>query len=99
MHAARVGTTAWALLAQVIAAFFGGMVAGRLAQTYDRGHAGIHGLVAWALTSVVGLWATVWVITTLTAGTDRTADAVDPAMAPSVLSTMSRRSSSDASRI
>lgn len=65
MHTARVATTVWSLVAQVIAAFFGGMVAGKLAQTYDRTLAGLHGLVTWALTSVAGLWATVWVITML----------------------------------
>src|ERR1051325_5786284 len=36
MHTAGVATTVWTLVAQLIAAFFGGMVAGRLAQTYDR---------------------------------------------------------------
>ena len=84
MHAARLGTTAWALIAQVIAAFFGGMVAGKLAQTYDRRHAGIHGLVAWALTSVVGLWATIWVITKLTVGADFAGGMTDTSTAPSV---------------
>ena len=72
MHAAGVATTVWTLVAQVIAAFFGGLVAGRLAQTYDRKLAGMHGLVMWALTSVVGLWAMIWVITTITAGVQRT---------------------------
>ena len=71
MHTAGVATTVWTLVAQLIAAFFGGMVAGRLAQTYDRKLAGMHGLVMWALTSVVGLWAMIWVITTITAGVQR----------------------------
>jgi hypothetical protein len=84
MHAARFGTTAWALIAQVIAAFFGGMVAGKLAQTYNRTHAGMHGLVSWALTSVVGLWATIWVITKLTVGADFAGDMADTAAAPSI---------------
>jgi hypothetical protein len=84
MHAAQLGTTVWALVAQVIAAFFGGMVAGKLAQTYDRSHAGMHGLVAWALTSVVGLWATIWVITKLTVGADIAGDTAVTTTAPSV---------------
>jgi len=71
LHAAGIATTVWTLVAQLIAAFFGGMVAGRLAQTYDRKLAGMHGLVTWALTSVVGLWAMIWVITTITAGVQR----------------------------
>jgi uncharacterized membrane protein len=71
MHATDVATRVWSMLAQVIAMFFGGMVAGKLAQTYERRLAGLHGLVMWALTSVVGMWATVWVITMFTAGAQR----------------------------
>ncbi len=71
MHAASLATRAWSLFAQVIALFFGGMVAGKFAQTYERKLAGLHGLVMWALTSLVGMWATVWVITMLTAGIHR----------------------------
>lgn len=70
MNAARIATTVWSLIAQVIAMFFGGMVAGKLAQTYERRFAGLHGLVMWALTSVLGMWATIWVITTITAGSE-----------------------------
>jgi hypothetical protein len=72
MHATDVATRVWSLLAQVIAMFFGGMIAGKLAQTYERKLAGLHGLVTWALTSVVGMWATVWVVTMITAGAQRT---------------------------
>lgn len=71
MHAAGVATRIWSLVAQVIAMFFGGMVAGKFAQTYERKLAGLHGLVMWALTSLVGMWATIWVITMLTAGVRR----------------------------
>jgi uncharacterized membrane protein len=71
MHAASVATRVWSLVAQVIALFFGGLVAGKFAQTYERKLAGLHGLVMWALTSLVGMWATVWVITMITAGVQR----------------------------
>jgi uncharacterized membrane protein len=70
MHTAQIATTVWSLVAQVIALFFGGMVAGRLAQSYERRIAGLHGLVMWALTALVGLWATIWVITTITASAE-----------------------------
>lgn len=71
MHAASVATRVWSLVAQVIAMFVGGVIAGKFAQTYERRLAGLHGLVMWALTSVVGMWATVWVITVITAGIQR----------------------------
>ena len=71
MHAASVATRVWSLVAQVIALFIGGVIAGRFAQTYERRLAGLHGLVMWALTSLVGMWATVWVITMITAGVQR----------------------------
>lgn len=71
MHAASVATRVWSLVAQVIALFVGGLVAGKFAQTYERRLAGLHGLVMWALTSLVGMWATVWVITMITAGAQR----------------------------
>ncbi len=71
MHAASVATRVWSLVAQVIALFVGGLVAGKFAQTYERKLAGLHGLVMWALTSLVGMWATVWVITMITAGAQR----------------------------
>jgi MFS family permease len=71
MHAASVATRVWSLVAQVIAMFIGGLIAGRFAQSYERRLAGLHGLVMWALTSLVGMWATVWVITMITAGVQR----------------------------
>lgn len=71
MHAASIATRVWSLVAQVIAMFIGGLIAGRFAQTYERRLAGLHGLVMWALTSLVGMWATVWVITMITAGVQR----------------------------
>jgi len=71
MHAASIATRVWSLIAQVIALFIGGVVVGRFAQTYERRLAGLHGLVMWALTSLVGMWATVWVVAMITAGVQR----------------------------
>jgi len=69
------GTTAWSLVSPLIAMFFGGLLAGRLAQTYDRKVAGVHGLVMWAITSIVGLCAMIWLVTMIAAGAARAAGA------------------------
>jgi hypothetical protein len=71
MRAAGVATRVWSLVAQVIAMFCGGVIAGKFAQTYERKLAGLHGLIMWALTSLVGLWASVWILTMITAGAQR----------------------------
>lgn len=62
-----IGTTVWSLLTPLIAMFFGGLIAGRFAQTPDRKLAGAHGLIMWAITSVVGLTATVRLVAMLAA--------------------------------
>ncbi len=69
------GTTAWSLISPLIAMFFGGLLAGRLARTYDRKVAGVHGLVMWAITSIVGLCATLWLVTMIVAGAARASGA------------------------
>jgi hypothetical protein len=71
MHAAGAVTRIWSLVAQVIAMFFGGLVAGKFAQTSERRLAGLHGLVMWALTSLVEMWLTIWVLTIIAAGIQR----------------------------
>ncbi|HET7503865.1 MAG TPA: hypothetical protein VFK02_22745 [Kofleriaceae bacterium] len=68
LHSAGISTTVWSLVSPLIAMFFGGLVAGKLAQTYERKVAGAHGLVMWAFTSILGLWATIWIVTMITAG-------------------------------
>jgi hypothetical protein len=67
-----VGTTVWSLVSPLIAMFFGGVLAGKLAQTYDRNVAAVHGLVMWAITSIVGLCATIWIVAMIAAGAART---------------------------
>ena len=62
LHGAGVGATVWSLISPLIAMFLGGMIAGKLAQTYDRKIAGAHGLVMWALTAIVGLVATISIV-------------------------------------
>ena len=71
LHGIGVGTTAWSLVSPLIAMFFGGLIAGRLAQTYDRKLAGTHGLVMWAITSTLGLCATIWIVAMLAGSASR----------------------------
>jgi hypothetical protein len=49
-----LGTTAWSVLALLIAMFVGGVVAGRLAGHHERRVAGMHALLTWAFAGVVG---------------------------------------------
>jgi len=60
-----IGTTVWSLIAPVLALFVGGIVAGRLSQSYDKKHRGTHGLVVWALTATLGTLALVSVVNQL----------------------------------
>jgi MFS family permease len=76
LHSAGIGTTTWSLVSPLIATLFGGLLAGKLAQTYDRKLAGAHGLVMWAITSIVGLCATIYIVSLIAKGawmTDRIA--------------------------
>ncbi|NVB77019.1 MAG: hypothetical protein HOV81_01370 [Kofleriaceae bacterium] len=54
-HAFGIGTSAGTILAPLIAMFVGGAVAGRLAGHYERRVAGFHGVLVWAIASVVGV--------------------------------------------
>jgi hypothetical protein len=49
-------TGIWGLLSPLIALFVGGIVAGRGAGAQTKASGGIHGLVMWGLTTLVGLW-------------------------------------------
>lgn len=52
----------WTFAAPLIALFFGGLIAGRLAMTRDSRFASLHGLIVWALTAVLGIATTVLAI-------------------------------------
>jgi hypothetical protein len=71
LRGAGVGTTVWSLISPLIAMFFGGLIAGKLSQTYDRKVAGAHGLVMWALTAIVGLVATISIVSAVAQGAMR----------------------------
>ncbi|AKJ06715.1 Hypothetical protein AA314_08341 [Archangium gephyra] len=49
-------TGVWGLVSPLIALFVGGIVAGRCAGVQTKASGGIHGLVMWGLTTLVGLW-------------------------------------------
>ncbi|WNG20144.1 hypothetical protein [Cystobacter fuscus] len=49
-------TGIWGLLSPLIALFVGGIVAGRGAGVLSRSSGGLHGLVMWGLTTLVGIW-------------------------------------------
>ena len=68
LHDVGIGSTVWTLIAPLIAMFIGGIVAGRLAGTFERGVGAMHGFVTWALTSVVGLLVTIGVVTIVASG-------------------------------
>jgi MFS family permease len=63
-----VGTTVWSMLAPLVALFVGGLVAGRLATTFDRKVGAAHGFVAWAIASIAGVIAMAWLVSALAAG-------------------------------
>ena len=66
-----IGTSIWSLVVPLIAMFIGGWIAGKLAGTRDHRLGALHGVVVWALTSVVGVLATVSLISALVAGAAR----------------------------
>jgi hypothetical protein len=49
-------TGIWSLISPLIALFVGGIVAGRGSGAWTKSGGGIHGLVMWGLTTLVGLW-------------------------------------------
>lgn len=57
VHSFGVGTSAWSVLAPLVALFLGGMLAARLDGHHDRKIAGLHGLLVWGLASLVGVIA------------------------------------------
>jgi len=62
LRSAGIGTTVASLAAPLIALFIGGYVAGRLATTFDSKVGATHGLVTWALASLVGVVAVACVV-------------------------------------
>jgi hypothetical protein len=63
-----IGTSVWTLVAPIVAMFVGGLVAGVLSHTRRARGGALHGFVMWALTSIGGGLAVLWIVAAL-AGT------------------------------
>ena len=68
LRSVGIGTTIGSILAPLIAMFVGGLVAGRLATTFDTKVGAIHGFVMWAIASLAGIFAVAWLVSTLVSG-------------------------------
>lgn len=66
-----IGTGVWSLIAPLIAVFVGAFLTGRLAGTRERRVGVMHGSVTWALTTAIGLWAVVTLVSTMVNGVAR----------------------------
>ena len=66
LRSVGIGTTVFALLAPLIALFIGGLVAGKLATTYDERVGATHGFVTGAIGSLAGLAVMIGMIGMLT---------------------------------
>lgn len=53
---ASIGTGIWAVIAALLAAFLGGRVAGMTARAREKGDGAFHGLLAWALSTIIAIW-------------------------------------------
>jgi hypothetical protein len=66
-----IGTGVWSLIAPLIAMFIGGLLAGRMSGTRERGVGAMHGGVMWALALVIGLWAMFSLVAAIASGASR----------------------------
>src|SRR4051812_32822423 len=60
LRSVGIGTTVWSLIVPLIALFIGGLIAGRFTGTRVPRIGSIHGLVMWAITSVLGVIMMIW---------------------------------------
>lgn len=67
-RASGIFTGIWGLITPLIALFVGGIVAGRGAGAQTKASGGIHGLVMWGLTTLVGLWLVANLVSALAGG-------------------------------
>ncbi|WNG34478.1 hypothetical protein F0U61_13165 [Archangium violaceum] len=61
-------TGIWSIISPLIALFVGGVVAGRGSGAQTKSSGGMHGLVMWGLTTLVGLWLLGNLVSTLAGG-------------------------------
>ena len=65
LRGVSIGTTVWSLLAPLVAMFIGAWIAGKLSGFRDDKLGMLHGVVVWALTSVLAILATVSLVSAL----------------------------------
>ena len=56
LRGSGIFTGLWGIFAPLLALFVGGLIASRSAGVVTKGMGGVHGLVMWGLTAVVGTW-------------------------------------------
>lgn len=78
LRSVGIGTTVWTILAPLIALFVGGLVAGRIASTYDYKSGAMHGFVTWSIASLAGVLAVAWLVSAIAGGAARMAYAELP---------------------
>ncbi len=55
IHQVGIGSSAWSVIALVASLFLGGMLAGKLSGHHERKVVGLHGLMVWAVTAIIGV--------------------------------------------
>ncbi|MBA2544809.1 MAG: hypothetical protein H0V17_34510 [Deltaproteobacteria bacterium] len=55
VHAIGIGSSAWSVIALVVSLFLGGLLAGKIDGHHEKRVAGLHGLLVWAVTAIVGV--------------------------------------------
>lgn len=68
VRSSSIFTGIWSLVAPLIALFVGGIVAGRGAGAQTKSSGGLHGLVMWGLTTLVGMWLLVNLLSAVVGG-------------------------------
>ena len=68
LRGSGIFTGVWSLVAPLVALFVGGMVASRGSGVGSRGDGALHGLLVWGLTTLVGAWLVMGLLTTVLGG-------------------------------
>jgi len=76
LRGAGIGVGIWSLIAPLVALFFGGLVAGRVAPTINTANAAIHGAVVWALAAISALVLVLMMMSSLMRGAAATGSAM-----------------------
>lgn len=66
VQAVGIGSSAWSVVALAFSLFVGGLLAGRIDGHHEKRVAGLHGLLVWAVTAIVGVVSVTSSITMMT---------------------------------